>query len=395
MAEKASKITSKYREVTNTINSIRSATEMYKTLKEKYEEKFLYTATLDENGFVYSDMMRYIDTETKQRNFKFLSGRAGITRYYDSSETATFYIGDHKIKAMLNKPETASNGDDTIHAGLKLMTSMNSSDELYFTCRTAEGLDALQNLMEEMGRNKQVKEKTVYLISPDSYGDWDHNLIPKKTLDSVFLPDGVKEGLIGDIEKFLASEKKFVDIGIPWHRGYAFYGQPGNGKSSIALALANHFGLDLYNLPLSAVKDDKTLARAIGDIKARSILLLEDIDIFSNTMKREQQGSKEAPTLAGLLNALDGVGTPHGLITIMTTNNFDKLDSALVRPGRMDYTLELKPPVQEQIEGLFYRVFEEPLGIDAKPFDSMAQVSDVFKRNLEDPEAARLELKNE
>jgi chaperone BCS1 len=108
-----------------------------------------------------------------------------------------------------------------------------------------------------------------------------------------------------------------------------------------------------------------------------------------------RDGEPGAPTLAGLLNALDGVNTPHGLITIINTNYFEKLDPALVRPGRVDYRLELKKPVQSQVEDMFYRVFEEPLGLEARPFESMAQVAEVFKRSLDDPEAVRIELKND
>ena len=46
-------------------------------------------------------------------------------------------------------------------------------------------------------------------------------------------------------------------------------------------------------------------------------------------------------SLSGLLNALDGVASQEGRILIMTTNHIEKLDSALIRPGRIDLRLEL------------------------------------------------------
>jgi chaperone BCS1 len=247
--------------------------------------------------------------------------------------------------------------------------------------------------MEEFRAKKQAKKSTVYIANVDTWGDWDYKNLPAKDMDSVFLPEGVKEDLVLDIEKFLSREKQFEIVGMPWHRGYVFYGEPGNGKSSIALALANHFEMDLFNLPLSSVREDKTMAKAIARLKKGSILLLEDIDIFSESISRES--GHHGPTLAGLLNALDGVSTPHGLITIMTTNHFEKLDPALIRKGRMDYKLELKSPDYYQINGLFKRVYGEDLNMEIKNFKAMADVADIFKRNFDDIEAARMELKDD
>jgi ATP-dependent 26S proteasome regulatory subunit len=94
-----------------------------------------------------------------------------------------------------------------------------------------------------------------------------------------------------------------------------------------------------------------------------------------------------------LLNALDGVATPHGLLTFMTTNNLDTLDDALIRRGRIDKRLELKPPVRYQVEQMFNYVYSEPLGVEPKQFNSMADLSDVFKRFTTDAESARMEIK--
>jgi ATP-dependent 26S proteasome regulatory subunit len=45
-------------------------------------------------------------------------------------------------------------------------------------------------------------------------------------------------------------------------------------------------------------------------------------------------------SLAGMLNALDGVWTPHGLVTVLTTNHVEALDDALIRAGRVDVSEE-------------------------------------------------------
>ena len=69
------------------------------------------------------------------------------------------------------------------------------------------------------------------------------------------------------------------------------------------------------------------------------IILLEDIDALF--VQRESVGRGGGVTFSGLLNALDGVRSQEGRILFMTTNHKEKLDPALLRPGRADYHVEL------------------------------------------------------
>lgn len=62
-------------------------------------------------------------------------------------------------------------------------------------------------------------------------------------------------------------------------------------------------------------------------------------------------------SLSGLLNAIDGVATHEGRVLIMTTNHPEKLDAALVRPGRVDRRVEFKLAMKEQISELFVRMY--------------------------------------
>jgi AAA+ superfamily predicted ATPase len=77
------------------------------------------------------------------------------------------------------------------------------------------------------------------------------------------------------------------------------------------------------------------------EIQPRSVLLLEDVDVYHAATDRDEEDGKVS--VAAMLNALDGVWTPHGLITMMTTNNRDRLDAALVRAGRIDVDEEFTP----------------------------------------------------
>jgi chaperone BCS1 len=62
-------------------------------------------------------------------------------------------------------------------------------------------------------------------------------------------------------------------------------------------------------------------------------------------------------SLSGLLNAIDGVATHEGRVLIMTTNHPDKLDSALVRPGRVDRRVGFKLAMSQQVKELFVRMY--------------------------------------
>lgn len=111
----------------------------------------------------------------------------------------------------------------------------------------------------------------------------------------------------------------------------------------------------------------------------------------------DSNDSSKSVNMATLLNALDGVATPHGLITIMTTNHFDKLDPALTRPGRMDVVEEIQPPDAEQIARLYEMYYgvplEDTLGLDNSVSRfSHAEIGECFKRNLDSPEAGLKEL---
>ncbi|KAI3794241.1 hypothetical protein L1987_36870 [Smallanthus sonchifolius] len=159
-----------------------------------------------------------------------------------------------------------------------------------------------------------------------------------------------KETVIKDLDRFVERREYYRKVGKAWKRGYLLYGPPGTGKSSLIAAIANYLNFDIYDLELTDIFSNSELRRLLVATANRSILVVEDIDCSMELHDREdadakkelakdnEQHSYHGITLSGFLNFIDGLWSNCGdeRIIIFTTNRKDKLDPALLRPGRMD-----------------------------------------------------------
>lgn len=185
----------------------------------------------------------------------------------------------------------------------------------------------------------------------------------KRPLESVILDRGIKEKIVQDIKDFLGSAKWYYDRGIPYRRGYLLHGPPGSGKSSFIQALAGELdhNISLLNLSERGLTDDR-LSHLLTNIPPRTIVLLEDVDaaFVNRRVQTDAHGYRGANvTFSGLLNALDGVASAEERLIFLTTNHVERLDEALIRPGRVDMTVRLGEPSRWQIEQLWERFYGE------------------------------------
>ncbi|KAI2630025.1 P-loop containing nucleoside triphosphate hydrolase protein [Xylaria nigripes] len=205
----------------------------------------------------------------------------------------------------------------------------------------------------------------VIIYARDRYGmSWQPKARkPIRRVDTVHFDDGVKEALLADIRNYLdpGTRRLYQSRSMPYRRGYLFFGPPGTGKSSLSTALAGEFGLDLYEVKIPGVATDQDLEQMFQEIPPQCIVLLEDVDAIwtdRDSQKDEaQSGARSNCTLSGLLNVLDGVGSAEGRVVIMTTNKPERLDSALVRPGRIDMKVMLGNISRQSAEQMFVRMF--------------------------------------
>ncbi|DAZ95416.1 TPA: hypothetical protein N0F65_006306 [Lagenidium giganteum] len=230
-----------------------------------------------------------------------------------------------------------------------------------------------------------------------------YKLSDDKTFDNLFF-DG-KEELIEQLDNFTRRRDKFAIEGVPYKYGLLLYGPPGTGKTSVIKAIAHHTQRHIVTLPLGKIKTNQALMDAMFDLRYRVagrdtpvsltfrdvIFVMEDIDCASEVVKKRTEDagvSAQRPqsplsglvsdssddelfaalasgkgqlgpaplrgsgfvsssnasdklNLAGLLNILDGFIDCPGRMVIMTTNHPEKLDPALIRPGRVSKKLHL------------------------------------------------------
>ncbi|KAF5179670.1 Aaa-atpase [Thalictrum thalictroides] len=174
--------------------------------------------------------------------------------------------------------------------------------------------------------------------------------------DTLAMDTNKKNEIINDLTCFRNSKNYYAKIGKTWKRGYLLYGPPGTGKSTMIAAMANFLEYDIYDLELTAVKNNVSLRRLLTNTAQKAIIVIEDIDCsLALTGDRESKKKKKSKsdmdedkrkntvTLSGLLNFIDGLWSACGeeRIVVFTTNHVDKLDPALIRRGRMDMHIEL------------------------------------------------------
>jgi hypothetical protein len=311
--------------------------------------------------------------------------RSRVVLSYKGEREQAVTIDGHRVTVSVDAPTLSGDPANWIRFTKQL-------ERIVLTASSVDGRNAVHNMLREM-LNKRTQQPHVSVVRiTDRWGSWDtrHDL-PARPMSTVVLRDGQAESLQDDLADFLLSEDEYNRRSIPWHRGYLFYGPPGTGKTSVAWALAHHFGLDLWYMPLADIEKDQDLIRLVSAVRPRSMLLLEDVDVFHAAKVRDDNNGV---SLSGLLNSLDGVATPHGLITVMTTNDKSALDDALIRPGRIDRTEEIGMLDEDQASRLLQLFYPKLTQREARRAGrlcvdrSPAAVLEVCKRHLSDQGAA-------
>jgi len=271
-----------------------------------------------------------------------------------------------------------------------------------------------------------------------------------KSLDNMFGPD--VDLVISRLRFFLNNKNWYAEKGIPYTFGLLLHGEPGCGKTSLVKAIAKETGRHPFNIKfhdfltqsqmnhlffndrinINDVSDtyiipqdkrlysieeidcmsDLVLDRKVKDIvKSNNVQMdiendpFEELEVnLPNTNKvkkltdklNNMRSNSEKLTLGFLLNLLDGVLEVPGRILIMTTNYPEKLDKALIRPGRIDLILDFKKTTRATIIEMYQHFYDlNETSFDESEFEkiedyqySPAEINQVFFKYIRDPKKA-------
>lgn len=278
--------------------------------------------------------------------------------------------------------------------------------------------DITTNYRKKMYDDRKTKQfiytatKTEIKESESKYDIWSEQVFTSnRTFDNLFLEN--KSQLVGKIDFFLNNKKWYDDKGIPYNLGIGLHGKPGTGKTSFIKALANKTKRDIIVLPLKIIRTKTELNRLFYESTYHSnnlknsktfekkIIVFEDIDCIGDIVKDRinkknnpstiiaqpnevhsqlRSGPEHSPhttpegwryartdspidplTLDDFLNLWDGIRETPGRIIIITSNHYDELDPALVRPGRIDLTCEFKNVNHDVLQDMHQRYFQKEI----------------------------------
>jgi hypothetical protein len=373
------------------------ANHMFYVLRDNYNSKREYRFEIKADSVLHNAVMDWISQHLDIERLRDISVTSG--RSQDAKNKIMFNVGKgfgaieldgHKVYVYTPDEKRRAGGMDNPLGGLLMG---NGSRDITLAVRSKAGRDTLINHFNALIQDNERQKAGLFL--PGTWGDWSRNRdLPRRPMSTVAYDHNQGQRLLADLQTFIADEKRYDEYGMPWHRGYLLYGPPGTGKTSTAMALAYETGRDLYYLPVGDLPGDSKLTDLISDVPAGSILLLEDVDVFSKMFAErtgaDDKAEKNSVTMAGMLNILDGALTPHGLVTIMTTNHYDRLDPAITRPGRVDMAEEFTVS-PEQVYTLYRRFYGRDLTIELERIVTPAEAVQIFMHN--DAEAAAVILK--
>lgn len=225
-------------------------------------------------------------------------------------------------------------------------------------------------MIEKISVPEKLKE-----VSKNIYANMKKINTIYKDFSTLYLKESDEFKLKSMLDTFSKKKELYRNIGIPFKFNCILYGSPGTGKTSAVKAISSYLHRDIYYLDISKIKTNKELSKIFNDINENTndggVIVMEDIDAMSDiVLDRSLRTSfneinsddvEDKLTLSHLLNILDGTLSRDDMIFIATTNYIDKLDKALIRPGRFDICIHLSECDRYQYHIIYKNIIKRDL----------------------------------
>src|SRR2546430_2143872 len=172
---------------------------------------------------------------------------------------------------------------------------------------------------------------------------------------------GVEEAKeeLQEVVEFLRDPKRFQKLGAKVPKGILLHGPPGTGKTLLAKAVAKESRAQFFSQSaasfvemfagLGAARIRRLFAQARK--QAPAVIFIDELDAVGGHRGADISGEKDQ-TLNQLLVEMDGFSPRDDVVVIAASNLLEKLDKALLRPGRFDRQLFVSPPDVQGREGI-------------------------------------------
>ena len=343
------------------------------TIYAQIRKRLIYSIHLEERSELFDYFEIWL---AKHHEGYFKNVKALLT--YDSKKFKLKHYMDTFILKYRGKRLIVTKGREKFE---------NASDirNAFYNDFTIQGWFAKQKIAELLNEvieyNESINEVIQTIHTNDHLGDWQpFGDIRGKSIENIIIKE--KQEIVNNIKDFISTEEWYLKRGLSYKRGYLFYGPPGNGKTSLCLALANHFNRDVYFLNLNDLEKDSNLFASFDNLRNNSILVIEDIDAIFGTRE-----DKSKISFSALLNCMDGAFSKHGLIIIMTTNHLEKIDPALIREGRIDMKIKIDNPDINRVEEYLSMFYGRKVKLNdyksSRPMSNIQEICLLNKDNLQ------------